>query len=101
MTLIFLRILAAAVLGGSVLYLPWWVGAGEALIFFFVFENYVEMLLAAFFADLLYSVPLPQFGRFEFILSLSALALFVLLGLLKKQLRVSPFDLMGIWRLPS
>lgn len=83
-----LRLVADILLFMSVLYLPWWVGASLALVFFFIFSNYTEMLFAALLTDLLYAVPVERFGGFSLVLSLSALAIFVFGKILKRHLRI-------------
>lgn len=87
MTLFALRIVADILLFGSVLFFPWWVGAILALILFFFFSNYVEMLFVAFLTDLFYGVPTERFGGFRFVLSLSAVAVFVFCTITKRYLR--------------
>jgi hypothetical protein len=88
MTPLTLRCAADLLLFGSVLYFPWWVGMSLALVFFFAFPTYVEMLLAALFTDLLYAAPTERFGGFLFVLSISSLVVFVLCGILKRHLRI-------------
>lgn len=68
--------------------LPWWLVLPCAAAFFFVFENYIELVLAAFFIDLLYGAPLPRFHNFQFVLSLGAVFLSVLLTFVKRRMRV-------------
>lgn len=87
MTPLALRACADILLFGSVLFLPWWVGAALALVSFFFFPNYVEMLLAALLTDLLYAAPAERFWGFQFVLSLSAVAVFVFCTILKRHLR--------------
>ena len=85
--LLALRACADMLLFGSVLFLPWWVGAALALVFFFFFPSYIEMLLAALLADLLYAAPTEQFWGFQLVLSLSTIAVFVFCNILKRYLR--------------
>ncbi len=81
------RIFADLLLCGAVLYLPWWVSALLALLSFFLFEHFYEMLVAAFLLDLLYGAPSPHFGTFRFVMSSVAVVLFMLGTVLKRHLR--------------
>ncbi len=87
MNLLTLRVVADILLFQSVLFFPWWVGASLALVFFFFFSNYAEMLFAAFLTDLLYATPTERFGGLQFVLSLSAVVVFVFCTMLKQYLR--------------
>ena len=55
----FLRIRAAAdiALAGSMLFLPWWFSLALALVFFFFFKSYYELILAGLFLDMLFAPP--------------------------------------------
>ena len=72
----------------AALYLQWWLVLLCSCLLFFVFDTFVEIFLAALFMDLLYGSPLSRFGDFQFILSLGALCVFVLLTVAKKRMRI-------------
>lgn len=71
----------------AVFFLPWWAGLSLAVSLFFAFERFIELFLAAFLMDLLYSAELSRFGGFEFVLSLGAVLLYGALSLLKRRIR--------------
>ena len=81
------RPLADSFLLALVLFAPWWFTALFGLVCFFLFDGFVELLLAALFADFLYGAPTSRLFGFPFVLSFSAALLFLALGLLKKRLR--------------
>lgn len=81
------RVVADVLLIGAVLFLPWWVVILCAIALFFLFDRFFELFLAAFLMDILYAVPLPRFGTFEFVLSLCSVALYFLLTIIKRRIR--------------
>ena len=83
------RPLVNAFLFALVFFAPWWLAALFALVSFFLFDDFVELLLAALLADFLYGAPTPRFFGFPFVRSLSAALLFLALGLLKRHLRLA------------
>ena len=71
----------------AVFFLPWWTALLFALVPFFAFKRFIELVLAAFLMDLLYGIRLPRFGGFEFMLSLLAILLYVAGSFLKRRMR--------------
>ena len=70
---------------GLVLFAPWWLQlVGFAIAFFFI-GGFLP-LVWAFVADTLYSVATPGLWHMEYILTLSALALFLVIHLLKRRI---------------
>ena len=86
--LLLLRGTSDALLIIAALYLQWWIVLICACLLFFVFDGFVEIFLAALFMDLLYGSPLSRFGDFQFVLSLGALCVYILLTVLKKRMRI-------------
>lgn len=82
------RIFADAVLLGLAFLSPWWVTFLAATALFFVFPNFYELIAAGMLLDLLYGAPVPRLFGFQFALSLFALLLFILLGAVKRRMRV-------------
>ncbi len=87
MTPLAFRVVVDVLLFGSVLFLPWWIGTSLALIFFFFFPYFVEMLFVSLLTDLLYATPTERFAGFRFVLSLSSVSIFVFCTILKRHLR--------------
>ena len=86
--LIILRAIADFLLITAAFLLPWWVVLLCAAALFFVFERFFELFLVAFLMDLLFAVPLPRFGRFEFVLSFGSVFLYLILNAIKKKMRI-------------
>ena len=86
--LIILRALADFLLIIAAVLLPWWVVLLCVIALFFMFERFFELFLMAFLMDLLYAVPLPRFGRFEFVLSFGSVLLYLILASIKKRMRI-------------
>ncbi len=84
------RSLADLLLFALVLFAPWWLAALFASACFLFFGGFVELILAALLADLLYGAPTERFFGFPFVLSLSAALAALALGSLKKRLRCTP-----------
>lgn len=82
-----IRSIADIVLLLAVFFLPWWAVLFLAIALFFAFERFIELFLAAFLLDLLYSAELSRFGGFEFMLSLGVVLLYGALSFLKKRMR--------------
>jgi hypothetical protein len=61
------RILVDALLFASLLWLPWWCSALIALAAVFIFEWYLEAVIAGFLMDSLYGVPSARFHGFTFL----------------------------------
>lgn len=83
------RVFADCLLFASVFFLPWWIVFIFASVSFFMFNDYYELLGAGFILDFMYGIPLSRYGEFQFIFSLSSLALFFLFSSLKKRMRFS------------
>lgn len=81
------RIFADVVLIGCAFFLPWWVACIAAAGLFFLFPHFYELIAVGFLLDLLYGAPLPRFFGFQFVLSLAALLLFILLRQVKRRMR--------------
>ncbi|HBV01779.1 MAG TPA: hypothetical protein DEF00_05375 [Candidatus Taylorbacteria bacterium] len=83
-----MRAIADFLLITAAFLLPWWVVLLCAAALFFVFERFFELFLVAFLMDLLFAVPLPRFGRFEFVLSFGSVFLYLILNAIKKKMRI-------------
>lgn len=59
--------------------------AGAAFLFFL--PHFYEFLFAAFLLDILYGAPTPLFSGFQFLFSVSAIALFVCVEAAKRRMR--------------
>jgi hypothetical protein len=70
----------------SIIWAPWWLTWGLAIVFLFIFPSYYEILLWGVAYDSLYGLPLPQFWNFPYIFSLSSAILFVISIYLRKLL---------------
>jgi hypothetical protein len=84
------RIIADLLLVSAAFFLPWWFALFSGAALFFLFDRFFELFLIAFLMDLLYAIPLPRFGSFEFVLSLFSVAMYVLLTFLKRRMRLAP-----------
>ena len=82
------RIIADGVLCLSIFFLPWWVTLVLSTLFFFFFDQFYELLIAAYLTDLLFGVRLERFLGFPFLMTLVASALFVLLLSLRERMRL-------------
>lgn len=71
-----------------VLTVPWWVTFLAAAALFFVFPNFYELIAAGMLLDLLYGAPVPRLFGVQFALSLFAFLLCILLGAVKRRMRV-------------
>ena len=81
------RIGVDILLFAGVFLLPWWAVLLSSIALFFVFEHFVEMLIAALLMDFIYAVSLPRFLDFEFVLSLLSVVLYSGLTVVKKRVR--------------
>lgn len=79
------RILATVVLFFSVLYLPFWVSVILALGAMAYFRMYWEAVLVFLVIDALYGVPQERFFGFTFVASAFALALLLIVEILKTK----------------
>ena len=82
------RILADALLVAFALFLPWFATLALGSLFFFFFDSFFELIVAGFLMDLLFGVPLLRFGGFQFVLSLGALLLTLVLYPLRARMRI-------------
>lgn len=82
----FLRILAAFIMIGSIIWGYWWLTAALAIVFLFVFPSYYEILFWGVAYDALYGSALPQFWNFGYVWSAAAILLFLLSLYLRKLL---------------
>lgn len=64
----------------SVVYLPWWLSVGIALVLLSVWRAYVSVILGALCIDILFGSPLLAFGGFAYLYTaiFSALTLMTL-----------------------
>ncbi len=82
------RILADILLFASALFLPWWITILAAFACFFLFQYFVELIIIGFLLDVLFGVPLPRFGGFQFVLSVISVLFFGVGTFLKRRMRV-------------
>ncbi len=83
-----IRVSADLLLLMAAFFLPWWVVLLYGVGLFFVFDRFFELFFVAFLMDLIYAVPLPRFGRFEFVLSLGSVLLYFILTVIKRRMRI-------------
>ncbi|MBI2627629.1 hypothetical protein HYW72_01730 [Candidatus Nomurabacteria bacterium] len=82
-----LRIISGILLLISVLFMPFWVSVVLALIGMAYFSFFLEAVFLFFLSDLLYGTPEPKFFNVVFVSFIAAFICFIILELLKKQLR--------------
>lgn len=83
----FIRIVFDIILFGSVLTSAWWIIFPVGIICAWNYKKFFEFPLAAFAFDVLYSAPRDKFFGFEYIYSLIALVLFIIIVFLKSKVR--------------
>ncbi len=82
------RIIADIVVFVSIFWLPWPIFIVLGCLCVFLFENYIEFVIAALIFDSLYSVSTVHFMHIQFLATIIALAVLIIAGGIKKQLRV-------------
>jgi hypothetical protein len=82
-----IRIVLGIVLFGSSLTPAWWIIFPVGIICAWSYKNYFEFPLSAFAFDLIYAAPRDKFFGFEYIYSLTAFVLFVIIVFLKSKVR--------------
>ncbi|MFZ2038830.1 MAG: hypothetical protein WAV11_02745 [Minisyncoccia bacterium] len=86
-----MRVIAGTFLFLSVFLAPWWLTVILAIIGLFLFDNYLEAVIAVIFLDVLYNTyPALSFSAWKF--SLLFLLLFILIKPLKSRLKFYSFD---------
>ncbi len=84
------RILASVILLFSILFMPFWVSAVLGLAGMIYFSFFLEAIFLFFLSDLLYGTPELKFFNVIFVSFTTALICFIILELLKKQIRFGP-----------
>ena len=84
-----LRILASIALLFSILYMPLWLSALMALVAMIYFSFFWEGVAIFFLSDLLYGVGVSRYFGIFFVSFIVCLAVFVVIELVKKKIRVS------------
>lgn len=84
-----MRILAVLILLASVLFLPLWFSAILALIFMGFFNFFIEAVGIFLLSDLLYGAKEERFFNILFVSFLVSLAVFIVIELVKKKIRLS------------
>lgn len=82
-----LRIILDIVLIGSALTPAWWIIFPVGIVCVWRYKNFVEFPLAAFAFDVMYGAPRDKLLGFEYIYSLIAVILFVVIVILKSRIR--------------
>jgi len=67
--------------------MPWWFSLLLAVILFFLFNNFVEIIIAGLLIDIIYGVPQVTFLNFSFIGGLGGLIIYLLGIYFKKGLK--------------
>ena len=65
----------------------WWFVFSVGIICAWQYRNFLEFPLAAFVFDVIYAAPRDKFFGFEYIYSLIAMVLFILIVILKSRVR--------------
>jgi hypothetical protein len=87
-----LRIILDVILFGSSLTGAWWIIFPVGLICAWYYKKFFEFPLAAFAFDVIYSAPRDKFFGFEYIYTLMAIVLFVIIIFLKSKVRRNPWQ---------
>jgi hypothetical protein len=82
-----LRIVLDVILFGSAAAGAWWIVFPVGIVCAWRYKNFFEFPLAAFAFDAIYGVPRDRFFGFEYIYSLVAVVLFVLITIFKSKVR--------------
>ncbi|HEY4512004.1 MAG TPA: hypothetical protein VJH55_04160 [Candidatus Paceibacterota bacterium] len=81
-----LRIIANIVVFAGVFLFPWWLTFLLAVVALFNIEWYIEIIIASFLLDVLYSIPINLYWGHEFVLTLVAIIAFIVSGPIKRRL---------------
>jgi hypothetical protein len=82
-----LRIVLDFILFGSSLTGAWWIIFPVGIICAWCYKDFFEFPLSAFAFDVIYGAPRDKFYGFEYIYSLIALILFIIIMVLKSKIR--------------
>lgn len=82
-----LRIILDIVLFGSALTPAWWIIFPVGIICAWYYKKFFEFPLAAFAFDVTYGAPRDKFFGFEYVYSLIAVVIFIVIVILKSKLR--------------
>ena len=85
------RIILDVILFGSALTPAWWIIFPVGIICAWYYKSFFEFPLAALAFDSVYGAPRDKFLGFEYIYSLIAIILFVVIVLLKSKIRRNPW----------
>ncbi|MDO8564724.1 MAG: hypothetical protein Q7R88_01890 [bacterium] len=83
------RIIADILMLVSLLLLPAWVTVCAAVVLFFYFQNYYEILLVGLLLDLFYALPVEPLFGFQYVYSIIGVVLFIGLSVIKDRLRTA------------
>jgi len=81
------RIILDIILFGSALAGAWWIVFPVGIVCAWRYKRFFEFPLAAFAFDVIYSAPRDKFFGFEYIYSLIAVILFIIVVFLKSKVR--------------
>jgi len=84
---IILRIILDVILFGSSLTPAWWIIFPVGIVCTWHYKKFFEFPLAAFAFDMMYATPRAKFFGFEYIYSLIAIILFIIVVFLKSKIR--------------
>ncbi len=83
----FPRLVCDATLFVGLFFLPWWLVAAMAIIFLFVFNDFIEIIVLGGLIDIIFSPTSQTLSFSSFIFTLSAAVLYFICPFLKRRLR--------------